>query len=1075
MVGLNDDQKVGQDLKPIANSLWGYFIHNRRMAVMIGLIFFIVGAYSFVQMPRESFPEIKNPRALVITAYPGASSVEVAEQVTSKIEQKIKNIETLKLVTSSSSEGSSQISVQFEANADLKESINKLKDAVDDAKVDLPIDATDPVIQELTFSDAPIVTYSFFGDLPYEQLLEVAKKIQDEFETVKGVESANISGEREKNVLISVRQEDMIQYGLSLRAISQAIKSFNLINPIGNIEIDGLVYRVSINAEQEAIEQLKTIPLAEHGGALIYLEDVADVQETFAEEKSRSRVSVNGEPSSPGFSISIIKKNGANVIETGKEVESILVSAYENKLLPDTVKYIEFNNLAKENEKQFNDFMLNSLQTIVLIFVILFFALGIKEALIGGISVPLTFLISFTFLFLTGNTFNLIVFFSLILGLGLLVDTAIVMMEGIHEYLYKEKLSPLNAALKAVKTYRFPLLSGMLTTVAAFTPMLLVSGVTGQFFKYIPITVDVVLISAFIIGLFIIPAYAVILMKKKGDNLKENDNAKSSDIKRENLLSKFNKRYTSFLNHLLSKRSRRVSMWVITIVSFSLAMTLPSLGLIKMEAFPPAESPSMLLNVEAPIGFTFEKIEPVIQQIEAVIQNDPDIESYVVNLGARGSQNFEDITNSSGSHLANFILNFVDEKSLSKPSFVLASEYAQKLAFITNAKIEVPPLNSGPTSGSAIEVVVFGDDYGVLQKISSDLQSHLNQIGASQTDDNLFSSTAEFAFDFTNSYTKAVLKSQGLSVLDVAQEVRMAVFPTKVISLKQGEDDIDVNIQQKWTGYKPHSLGEVNEIMIQNNRGDYIKLGQLAKPDASANLNSVNHYDAQRAITVSADIAKNFESADVVANLNDFLASYAWPEGYSYKLAGGNEENDQSIRDLMNSMIIGIILIFLILVAQFNSFKQPFVILLSLPLALIGVFIGFSIFQIKLSVPAVIGIVALSGIVINDAIVLIDRINENRRTGGMGLKEAILEAGPARLQPILITSVTTVLGILPISLTDSFWLSLGMAIVFGMIFSTILTLVIIPIFYYSTELKYEKKRLDALKVEEVNHTEFFSG
>lgn len=1027
---------------------------------MVGFIFAVTGIYSFYKIPRESNPEIKIPFAVVVTSYPGASPQEIAEQVTFKIEQKIKSLDKLKSVTSSSSEGVSSISVEFEASADLNESISKLKDAVDEASAELPTDANDPFVQEISFSDAPIVTYSFFGDLPYEKLLEITENVQTEIEKVKGVQSANISGKREKNILISVSQTEMVKYGLSLRSISQAISTYHLNGPVGNIEIDDLIYSVRIVADQENTEKLGDIPIINSNGALVYLKDVAAISETFTEETSVSRVSLKGEPSFPALSISVVKKTGANILETGKEIRAILERLKTEGTIPPEAQYLTLTDMAELVEKDFNNLMSNALQAVILIFVVLFFALGFVPALIGGLSIPFTFLVAFTFLYLAGQTFNFLVLFSLILGLGLLVDTTIVMMEGMHDYLHKEKLSPLNAALKSVKTYRYSLLSGMLTTVAAFTPMFLMSGIMGEFFKFIPTTVDIVLISAFVIGLFIIPAYAVMFMHKEGPKKRENRFVAWFNEKQNGYLGRFNKRYTSLLDNLLSKKSRRVSMWLITMVFFGAAVALPIVGLVKIEGFPLVENDFMNINVEAPVGITLDKLDPIVRQIEEVVQKDPNLASYVVNLGSGGGDSLEGGGGASGGNLASFTLNFVPKEERTEPSYIIAEKYKNKLNFITGAEITIPELRSGPPSGSAIQILVMGDDYSVLQKISSDVKTKISEFGGTQVDDDIDTSTAEFTFDFSDAVTKARLKSYGLSVAEVTQEVRMAVFPSKVVTIKRGDEEIKVNIQKEWNGYKPDSIDAVKEIQIQNNQGEYISLGSLVEPQIGANLTSVKHQDGDQAVTISSDVPAGSVPDDILSKLMPYLDTYQWPEGYSYKMAGGNDDTIQSFKDLLNAMVIGILLIFMILVIQFNSFKQPFVILLSLPLSLIGVLFGYWIFQLKLGVTTMIGIVALTGIVINDAIVLIDRINENRKNG-MPLKEAIAEAGPARLQPIMITSITTVFGILPISLTDAFWLGLGMAIVFGMIFSTVLTLIIIPVFYYSVELRGEKKRIAA--------------
>ena len=1059
MSGLNGDMKVEKGLEDVADSFWGYFIKHRRMAVMLGLIFLVAGSFSFTRIPRESNPEVEVPYGMVMTSYPGASPQEVAEQVTFKIEQKIKTLSDLKEMTSSSSEGMSSIFVEFEADADLDDSIRKLKDKVDEAKVSLPGDANDPYVQELSFSDTPIVTYSFFGDIPYSQLLDVVEDVQDELEQIKGVQSANIAGKRATHLLVSVREDDMMQFGLNLRTIGQAINAFHTNSPVGNIEIDDLQYRIRISAEQEDAEHIGNIPIRSNNGAIIYVKDVADVSEEFEEQTTLSRVSINGEPSFPAISISIVKKTGENILKTADEMRDVLTELKANGTIPEAVEYLAISDMADYVRKDFNRLMGNALATVALIFVMLLMALGIKEALVGGIAIPFTFMVTFVFLYETGNTFNFLVMFSLILGLGLLVDATIVMMEGIHEYLYTEKLSPVNAALKAVKTYRYSLMSGMLTTIAAFVPMFLMSGIMGQFFKFIPTTVNTVLISSFIIGLFIIPAFAVMFMSKPRTHQKEIPFFRKSRMAREDLVKRINKKYVVLLKHLVEKRRNRAILFWTTIIGFVSALIMPVAGFVKIEGFPLVDNDYMWVNVEAPVGVTLDKLDPIVHQIEEVIQEDENVDSYVVSLGVGGDQSLEgDLGgDTSSTHLASLTLNFVPEKERTEKSFIIASSYKDKLNHITGAEITVPELRSGPPTGSAIQVLVFGHDYSVLQDISSDIKAYLKEAGGVQVDDDIATSTAEFTFDFSTPYSKAVLRNHGLTVADVSQEVRMAVFPTKVATIKRGDEEIEIDVQRMWNGYKPTSIDAVEQVHIQNAQGEYVSLGELTKPHIGASLTSIKHYDSEQAITVSSDVKEDLVPQDVLDKLIPYLDAYDWPDGYRYELTGGNDDTMQSFRDLLNAMVLAILIIFLILVTQFNSFKQPFVILMALPLSLIGVIYGFTLFQLHIGVATMIGIVALSGIVINDAIILIDRINQNRRENGMTLEDAILEAGPARLQPILITSITTVLGILPISLTDAFWLTLGMAIVFGMAFSTLLTLIIIPVFYYSAEIRGEKK------------------
>ncbi len=1034
----DEKNAVDPSLKDIANSFWGYFVFHRKMAVLIGLIFVGLGLFSYFGIPREAQPEIEIPFASVVTSYQGASPQEVADQVTFELEQKILNLENLKEVISVSSEGVSQIFVEFTPEADLETSIRELKDKVDEAKGSLPSDANDPFVQETSTNDFPVIIFSLFGDLPYDQLLDAAQMAQEALEKIPGVQSADISGERENHILVSVRETDMIRYGLSLRSISRSIQAFHMSSPVGNILVDDQFYQIRIASEQDTKELIGQIPVSAGNGATVYLADVADVTEEFKEATSASLVSLNGEPSKSAISINLIKRTGANVIETVDEAREVFDALKLDGSIPSEIETISLNDTAEITEQEFDRLMGNAITTVALIFVILLFALGFKEALIGGISIPFTFFVTFTYLYQQGSTFNFMVLFSLILGLGLLVDATIVIMEGMHENLYTRKMTPVNAALATIKTYRYPLMSGMLTTIAAFAPMLLVSGTIGKFFAFIPITVSTVLISSLAIGLFLMPAYAVIFMKQVKQKKEKGRFVKWLHAGRERFVGWIGRYYRSLLHRLLRKLTARIVLLILALVAFVSAVSLP----IKNEGFPLVDAENTQISVELPVGTALDKLEPVVAKMEPILKHNEHVESYVVNM--RGGSSGSTAT-------ATFTVNFTDSEERDIKSFELEQLFKEKFKFITEGEVTITESRSGPPTGADIQILVYGDDFSILKEISEDIQAQLVVSGGDQVTDNLKDGSAEFTFDFTPYYEKTILAQQGLTVADVAQEVRMAVFPSTAVTIKRDDEEIDVDVQRDWGGVYPTSVDQVNSILIQSNTGDYVPLSSLAEADLGSGLTSINNYDGERAITISSGVSRGLVVDDVKEKLVPYLEEYVWPDGYSYEILGGGDEVAQSFVDLTNAMVLSIVLIFLILVTQFNSYKQPFVILMSLPLSLIGVFYGFFALGLSFSVAAVIGIVSLSGIVINDAIILIDRINKNRDSG-MKIIEAIEEAGPARMQPIIITSVTTVLGILPISLTDPFWLALGMAIAFGMLFSTVLTLIIVPVFYYSVEL-----------------------
>jgi len=1020
--------------------------------ILLMLILMIVGGFSAFTMPRESTPEIKIPFASVMTAYSGASPQEVADQVTFKIEQEIKGLEGVEEMTSVSSENFSMISVQFDAQADIDSSIRKLKDHVDLARSKLPLDAEDPIVNEVSFSNRPVITFGFFGDVSYENLLHIAEDTGDALEKISGVQRTDIIGKRDKHILIAVREVDMRRFGMNLRQIAGAIQSFNLNAPVGNVEIDELLYRVRIQGEQETVQLIENIPLLTSNNATVYVKDVANVREEFKPAQTKSLISIHGQPALSAITLSLVKKTGANVIRTVDEAKQVVQDLKMQGVIPEQVEILTINDFSEFVREDFDNLLGSAKQTIVLIFIVLFLALGLKEALIAGLAVPFTFLIAFIYLKATGNTLNSIVLFALILGLGLLVDTAIVMMEGIHDNLYKKNMPPLEAALKAVKMYRFPLISGTLTTVAAFSPMLLMRGIMGQFFAYIPRTVNVVLLSSLFIGLLVIPAFAVLFLKSAEEKKKSQDIVLVALRQKVNAMFAFlNQKYSAILAMFLNSKRRRKQLYLGFAGLFTAALLLPVIHLIPIEGFPLVDADFMYVNVEAPLGTALQKTEKITEKVEEIIRHKPYIKNYTLNLGMSLDEDLS--VSQSNTHKASFTLNLTDKDSRDLKAYEIAKQLKEEFKVITEADVKAETVRSGPPSGATIQVRLFGDDFKALGGVTRDVSAELKRLGGDQVDDDINTGTAEFTFNFQSDYSKAFLKNHNLTIRDVGQEVRMAVYPTKIISLKREDEELDIDIQREWDteNNKPHSIESIKNIPIQNAKGEYVSLDSLVSPTIGTSVSSIRHFDTKQAITVSAD-PKIGETSDALnRGIKDFLDNYDWPKGYSYQLTGGNADTEESFNDLFKALFMGILLIFLILTTQFDSFKQPFMIMTAVPLSLIGVLFGFLVFRLTIGVGSFIGIVALSGIVVNDAIVLMDRINVNRRKKGLALKEAIQEAGPARMQPILITSITTIFGVLPITFTDPFWLTLGSSIIFGLMFSTILTLLVVPLLYYSWE------------------------
>lgn len=1036
--------------------MWSFFINQFRTAIIVIVAVVGLGINAYSQLPQESTPEIKVPIGVVTTPFPGANARDVEKLVTDEIEKEIQNLDELDTYSSSSSEGISSITVEFNADADIDDSIRELKDAVDNAKPELPDDGDDPIVTEISFTDTPIVTFSLVGDFTYKELEDMANDVSDELETINGVSEARVIGERPTEMRVYLNRTKLDGYKISLDQVVQAIQSHHLNLPIGEIITDSLSYQVRLEGEFDQAQQIANTPIVNRNGNTIYIKDVAQTQEKLSKESVLSRISLEGERPKQTISITLFKKTGANVIQTVDTAKETIYGLQNSGVIPPEEEglFIEVTNDNSEFIRDdFNSLSSSALQTVILIFIVLLLALGTKEAFIASLAIPMTFLSTFIIFQLTGNTLNNITLFGLVLGLGLLVDTSIVVMEGIFENIQKKHLSPSDAALITIHTYRWPLISGTMTTVSAFVPMYLMSGITGQFFSYIPTTVTAVLLSSLVISLTISPALAAKLINPKTLDHKPGAIARA----REWVLEILNKEYVALLKILLESRFAR---WVLvggSVILFMLSVGLVASGLVKTEAFPLADVNFFNITLEAPQGTKLEVTDEAVKEVEAILQQDPLIQNFVTSVGggsltADNSEAFGSGGSSANSNTATITVNLVKKEFRDIKSYNITQKYREKLKEITTAKVSIEETRGGPPQGAPIEVRIFGEDFAQAELIANDIEVMVEELGGIQIDNSISLGSGEFVF-YPNIQK---MNTFGITTRDLASTLRDAVFGKEAADFVRDDKEIKIWVGFDWGDEeKPLSISDIENIEISNQQGQKISIKDLARIELQPSLQSISHREGDRIVTVTAETGDK-AAVDITVPLQAKIDAYTLPDGFRLELGGETEDVDQSFADLQNAMTVALLLIALILVLQFNSFVQPFIILCALPLSLIGVLGGFFLLNIKLGIAAFIGVVSLAGIVVNDAIVLIDRINSNR-SHGMNINDAIIEAGPARLQPILITSITTVFGILPLTLTDEFWLGLGSAIIFGITFSTLLTLIVMPVLYKMFETKKAPK------------------
>ncbi len=1064
---MNNKSFINQQIKSIRHTPWSFFVRKWRLTLVALVAIIFGGVFSLISMPLESDPEIKIPMGMVTTAFPGASPSDVEELVTDKLETQLKTLNDLKRLTSTSSEGVSSVVVEFDASADVTESIRSLRDKVADAKSDLPEEATDPVVSEIRTNDIPIITFSMLGNLTPSEFEEYGEGLQEKLEGINGVSKVVLSGIERKEMQVLIDTKALEGFKLTLSEITNAIKTNHLDFPVGSIISNSFYYQTSLKGQLKTAEQLKNLPIANKNGRNIYLKDIADIREVFAKKNTITKIyQASNKKYRSSVNLQVFKKTGGNIIKITDKAKKE-VKEFGVKSLPSSVEILTTGDYSVFIRDDIGTLGKSGIQVIIVIFILLLIALGLKEALLTAASIPFIFFISFIMLYLSGETFNFLVLFSLILSVGLIVDTSIIMMEGVHDNLKGKKLSSFKSALLAMRTYKTPLIASTFTTISAFIPMALMPGIMGQYMSHIPRTVAVTLFASLFVAIFLLPAVATRLFKNF-------DPKTAKPPLLDKFMSPLREWYTKKIRNIIASKAKR-RLWVVGMVLISMfAISMPFTGMMKVQMWPKWDGDYFTVNIEGPVGSKLEDTFKVAEKIEKHIKNLPEVDNFVTIAGGSalaitsegpGSMSLGGATSF---NKASITVNLIKKKYRKYKAFEVSDILRKNVADITEAKIKIEDLQTGPPSGADVEVRILGDDSKKLESFAKTVEGELKKVkGARDVETDVKHGTGEFHFEIKRDR----LEFYKITVAQLATELRTAVYGSNGIKIIKSGDETPIVVRLDFRSesckknklkrlisrrdkltlcnLNPKSIDQIKRLLINTSKGQ-VSLSELVKVSLKPTITTIRHRDTDRVVNVKAYAKQGYIAEDLRKDFQKRMANITVPTGIQLESGGEFEEMQESFNSLWGAMYVGLILIIFILVLQFNSFRQPFIIIFTLPLALIGVFFGMAAIGRNFSFPGFIGIVALMGIVVNDAIVLIDRINTNIRTG-MSKLDAIVNGGRERLQPIFLTTVTTSIGVLPLVWSSSFWADLALAIFFGIIFATVLTLVMVPIFYNALE------------------------
>jgi multidrug efflux pump subunit AcrB len=1067
----------------------------------------ILGAASYRATPKESFPEMAIPMLAINTRYPGVSPADVESQVTRVLEEELSTISDLVELRSTSVEGYSSITAEFDANMDLDEALQRVREKVDLAKPELPADAEEPSIVEFNFSEVPIMQVNLSGEYGLVRLKEIAERMQDRFEAIPSVLRADLRGGLEREVKVDVDLSKLQFYGLELEDVVQAIRSENVNIPAGSIDVGDTKYLVRVDGELDDPQVIEDFVVSVEGGRPIYVRDVATVDFGFAERESFSRM--NG---SAVVTLDIVKRSGENILETAEAVKAEIEAM--RPLFPPTTDVRITSDQSKQILMMVSSLENNIVSGLILIVGVLMFFLGAATSVFVAVSIPASMFLSFIVLRLMDLSMNMIVLFSLILALGMLVDNAIVVVENIYRFL-EQGWDRETAAKKATGEVAMPIIASTATTLAAFAPLLFWPGEVGEFMGYLPITLIATLSSSLFVALTIVPTLCSMFLKLEGSpRLPLRPAARWTLVGVAALvallvagasplaagllaltavllwllhvvvLRRATKRFMRGFLPWLVDRYERSLRWALDHRFATLSMTgvvfLVTYALFAathaddIEFFPESMPPSQLLvDVETPVGTRASVTDSIVQRIERELEGiggRQDWESVVAVTGGGGGGGSPMGGGPSGPESGRITVQMVDFQLRERDAFETLAEMQEKIGKdVAGATVSVARLQEGPVQGPPITVEIVGEDPAVLQELSDQVVAILEgapvypKLVGLESD--LDQARPELAVDVDRE--RAALYD--LSTSAVGNAIRASINGVTAASYRTGNDEYDIVVRLA-EPYRQELEG-LRELTVMAD-GTQIPLLSVADWTVRNGAGAIRRKDQRRVATITSDVAAGYMNNQVLAEVQATLADFATtlPPGYTIQYTGQSQEQQEAQEFLSGAFVVALLLIGFILVTQFNSVVKPLIILSSVIMSTMGVLIGLMVFQMPFGIINTgVGIIALAGIVVNNAIILIDYTDVLRTRDGMNQREALVLGGKTRLRPVLLTALTTALGLVPLAIGLNFdffglyrelnpdlywggeqaawWGPMCVAIIAGILLATFLTLILTPVMY----------------------------
>jgi multidrug efflux pump subunit AcrB/outer membrane protein TolC len=1028
--------------------------HSTAVFVLIAVIV-IGGIFSYFTLPREAAPDVQIPVVIVSTAYFGVSPADMETLVTQPLEKEFKGLRDLDKMTSTSAESVSLVTLEFNPEVDIDEALQKVREKVDKAESELPGDAEEPEIIEINSSDWPILIANVSGDMDLVRLKKIGEDLEEEIEKVPGVLRVDIAGGVEREIQVNLDPAKLRQHGVSVNQVIGAIQSENVNLPGGGIEMGPMNYTVRVPGEFQRINEMEDIVVKSPDGQPVFVRDVGAVVDDFAEQETRSRLTTwketeDGERklvTQPNMSLSVIKRSGANIIDIADATKDI-IDDYETKFASDGLEIVVLNDMSENIKDLVHELENNIISGLILVLGVLFFFMGgARNALFVAVSIPMSMLISFLVLQALGVTLNMVVLFSLVLALGMLVDNAIVVVENIYRHASEGK-DRQTAAMEGTQEVGWAIIASTATTVGAFFPMLFWPGIMGEFMGFLPMTVIIVLISSLFVALVINPTLCSVLLRVKDDVSFEEDSVPDLWVYRV---------YQSSLKWSMNHR------WVIVALSVgSLVATFAIFGQTTrgVELFPSTTPKKFTVEVEMPDGTRLETTDNLLEELTSPLPTAEEglVNGWIVDAGVQGGSGGM-AGGGQAPHYGRISVELADVAEQPSDPLDFMEKLRNVYGNVAGASIVLSKEDMGPPTGAPVNIEIQGDDLQTLSNIARRVRERVRPIpGIIDLQDDLEVSRPEVQVLVDRQ--QAALA--GLDTRTISSTIRTAVNGTEASVFREGDDEYDIMVRLQEESRS--DIEDIKSLTIVNRDKFHVPLEEVADVEVRGGTGSIRHKDQERVVTVSANAAQGYLAQNLMKEAESRLADIDLPPGYQIKFTGEQEDRKEASMFLIKAMLAALFIIALVLVTEFDSIVQPLIILCSVLLSLLGVLWSLIITGEPFGIIMTgIGIISLAGVVVNNAIVMIDYINKLRENKGLDRRDAVIKGGLVRFRPVVLTAITTIGGLLPIVIGVSIdfvnwdivvggnsvemWGPMARAVTTGLLVATVLTLIVVPVLY----------------------------